>query len=216
MTLKFDRRMPAARPVSSSAAISAINRGDAKVSKAWYRTLLSLRIVNVVPPTEATILFASRIAPASPSTPKGTPDKLGTAFRTNVIPGCTDATFAPLSRSAASTSLVSAPLEWKTILPCQSGARASLAATLAITSSGTVIHTSPEESGSWPNDTTLAFVRRARRLTSRDICSRDRTTRFLTFHPACRRLSATAMPRRPGPTILISGRSPCAARMAAE
>ena len=49
----------------------------------------------------------------------------------------------PLARSGDSTSLVSAPLEWNTVLPRQSWVRASFAATAAIASSGTVIHTSP-------------------------------------------------------------------------
>src|ERR1035438_9711079 len=148
-----------------------------------------------------------RTAAASPSTPKGTPLSRGTDCRTKVMPGCTDPTLAPFSRRGESTSLPSAPLEWKTVLPRQAWLSASCAATLAIASSGTVIHTRLESSGVAPSATTCAFTLRASFEVPGENFLPKRTTRNLIPYHARERLRARAEPRFPGPTMLTVGRS---------
>ena len=73
--------------------------------------------------------------------------------RTNVISGCTDATAAPRLRNAASSSLVSAPLECSATLPFQSISPASERAARAISS---VRHTEPNQSALAAADKSVA------------------------------------------------------------
>src|SRR5215469_8161678 len=176
--------------------------GEANVSNAWYRTLFSLRIVIAVPPSSATILFANRTAPGSPSTPNGTPAMLDTDLLTNVMPGCTDATPAAFWRKGESTSLVSAPLEWKTNLPHQSCRLASRAATFEIASSGTVIQTKREASADCPSAITGDFTCRASLETAAERRLSARTIRPSILQPARYKLSTNALPSLPGPTML--------------
>src|SRR5580700_4586636 len=160
-------------------------------------------MVKASPPNARTICRAERTAAASPSIAKGTPMRDGIDPVTNVISGWTEATTAPPWRKDFSSSLASAPLEWKAIFFLQSTTDASWRDDDAISRSGT-------------QNQTRSASRRARSLVEAWALT------FLARSPAFRfdaallpetiseivysaRFSscANALPSLPGPTIAI-------------
>ncbi len=140
-----------------------------------------------------------------PSMANGTPASDGREPRTNVISGCTEATAAPRSRSTASSSLVSAPLECSASLPFQSAAFVRDAAALAIVPSGTQNQTTSAHICARVIATADAPTRRAN-LRAR--CKEEAwpcETIWSIPYPASRRATASALARFPAPTIATRG-----------
>ena len=121
--------------------------------------------------------------------------------------GCADATRAPISRKGASSSLVRAPLECSAIFPFQSWDRASVS---GHTGDGVVRNGDPDNVGV---ERMLAQFHQSRLYPPRQsLVARVaelffRTAMNRTSYPAEAKVSASALPRLPGPTILIVGRS---------
>ena len=114
----------------------------------------------------------------------------------------------PSYANGASTSLVSAPLEWKTVCFFQVCASASRDATLAIASSETVIQISLDGIVSSPSRTTLAFSSRASFLVAGRMRPPGRTTKHSTSQPAFGDSAPTRYPDVPAPQSRRSNASP--------
>ena len=182
------------------------------------------------PPRSFTRRRATRNAAASPSTANETPASEGLESRTKVINGCTEPTAIPCSRSAASSSLLSAPLECSatrfldpslslaldpdfdpafdaifvaTFVP--SFFARNLAA-LAISASGTQNQMTSARRPSGGSLQTCAPTLRAKLRAFLNDSALDREMIAPISYPAFRNETARTVARFPAPTIAILGR----------
>jgi hypothetical protein len=161
----------------------------------------------------------ARTAAASPSIAKGTPasdrdEPVRDDPATNVIIGCTEATCAPRRRSAANSSLASAPLECNATLPFQSAFCASERAASAMESSGTQNQTKSDSITARATPTGRAPTLFANKLALRRDPRLSRNTIWSMTYPARCRHTARTAPRFPAPAIVIRRRRRMPGRIA--
>src|SRR5258708_440397 len=162
-------------------------------------------MVNEWPFKSRTMARAARTALGSPSMANGTWASEAREPRTNVIKGCTDATAAPRFRSAVSSSLVRAPLEWSATLPLQSAALDRDAAAPAMAPSGTQNQIIGARICDRRTATTDAPTSRANRRARRREAARPRAITCSIPYPAAVSDTARALARFPAPTMAMRG-----------
>ena len=141
---------------------------------------------------------------ASPSTANGTAANGWSTPGTNVISGCSDAADAPCLRKGLSSSLGSAPLEWRTVVPFQDFFwLASSRATAAMERSGTQSQRTSALRLLFCNEQTTEWTRRANAFPLRLDAAVSRQTISAIRYPQLCNATASALPRLPGPMIEI-------------